>query len=85
VNRANRDDTGNRTSPALDGDPVPLELLIEEWRHFPWNPAQSEITILADTSHHVPRLVQRTDNQSLCRPTSELKMCIACAVANGSG
>jgi hypothetical protein len=85
MNRAYRHHTGDHSLAALNGDPMPLELLIEELRHLPWDPPQSEITVLPNVPHHVSRLVQRTHHQAPYRPTPDFQTGVAGAIPNRPG
>jgi hypothetical protein len=85
MNGAYRHNPGDRPSAALDGDSVSLELLVEELGHWPGDPPESEIAVFTHTPDHVPRLIQRTDDQPLCRSSAKHQTGIAGPIANGPG
>jgi hypothetical protein len=85
MNRAYRHNARDRASAALDGDAMSLELLVEKLGHSPGHPPKREIAVFTNAPHHVPRLVQRTDNQPLYRSTTTHPTGIARPIANGPG
>jgi hypothetical protein len=62
MNGAYRHHSRDRSPASQDGDPVPLELLVEKQGHLPRYPAEGEVAVFANTAHHVSRLIQRTDH-----------------------
>jgi len=87
VYRANRDDAGDGAARAPDGDPLSLDLLVEERRHRArgrGRAAKGEIAVGADASDHEPGLVERTGGEAARRARAAHEDDVARAIASGS-
>jgi hypothetical protein len=71
MDRPNRDDAGHVSADSLDGDPLSLDLLIEERGDLARHPPEREIAISPHASNHIARLVQGTGQQPIRRSSPQ--------------